>query len=292
MPFRHAIDLFATAYLPARNFKPRSREEYLTDIRQLAAYMHKAGIRAPRYVGYGNLQSFLATFDAQGLSGATRRRKTASIKAFFRFLKASGFIRTNPAAQIIPPQREYHEPRYLTRKEYRALRAASAAKPRDAALIELLLQTGIRLSEAARLTIDDVEFLKSRNGQWRGNLYIRGKGSKRRMLPLTGKACDALTKWLEQRPDSPVVSLFTTRFEQPMGERAIQRTVEHYLTKAGITDAAVRTLRHTFAVHQLAKGTSIEAVSDMLGHEHVRSTQIYLSLAQQAKRQEIEENAL
>ena len=118
--------------------------------------------------------------DAIGYTGVTRRRKTSSIKAFFSFLTGNGLIADNPTRQLIPPEREYKEPRFLTTQEYRALLRACAHQTRDAAIIELILQTGMRLSEVARLSTYDIELPVriNRDPSNTGSIAVRGKGRK------------------------------------------------------------------------------------------------------------------
>ncbi len=173
-----ALQLFETLYMASRNLAARTRDEYKTDIIQLATFLQTRGIRRVGETGLAHLQAFLADLDARGLTGVTRRRKTASIKAFFGFLTAHGLLARNPARELIPPEREHKEPRFLTTQEYRALLRACAHQTRDAAIIELILQTGVRLSEVARLTVDDVELPAriNRDPSNTGSIFIHGKG--------------------------------------------------------------------------------------------------------------------
>jgi site-specific recombinase XerD len=289
-----ALALFETVYMPSRNLTQRTRVEYRTDIRQLNAFLAQQGIHTPGNVSLRQLQAFLAALDGRGLSGITRRRKTASLRAFFGFLAASGFLANNPTLELVPPEREYREPRFLTRQEYQALLRACSHNARDAAIVELILQTGMRLSEVARLTLDDVE-LPPRINREPGNVgsvSIQGKGRKHRTVPLNYKACRALKAWLTVRPKISEPALFVTKFREPMGPRAIQQLVEKYLKEAGIRGASVHTLRHTMATHHVAKGTNLETVRDLLGHADLKTTSIYVSTAKEAMKRELQDNAL
>ena len=294
LTFEKAIDLFETIYMPSRNFTPQSREAYKLDVAQLCAFLVNGGVTRLDQVSLTHLQSFLAHLDARGLSGVTRRRKTASVKALFNFLAASGFLKNNVAKQLIPPEREHKEPRFLTAQEYQALLRACTHETRDAAIIELLLQTGIRLSEAVRLTTYDIEIPTNvrADGENMGSISIKGKGRKSRTLPLNYKACKALKAWLKVRPNTTESALFITKFREPMGARAIQRMVAKYLKEAGIKDASVHTLRHSFATHHVAKGTDLKAVQEALGHESLETTAIYVSTAKAALKRYLHNNAL
>ena len=289
-----ALELFETIYMASRNLAPRTRTEYRADVTQMAVFLRSRGVRRVRETHLAHLQAFLADLDARGLTGVTRRRKTASLKAFFKCLYALRLLAQDPAQPLVPPEREYAEPRFLTAQEYRALLRACAHETRDAALIELILQTGIRLSEAARLTVHAVELpLRiNRDAANTGSLSIQGKGRKRRTLPLNYKACRALKAWLAIRPDIPDPALFVTKFRAPMGPRAIQRVVKKYLDEAGIRNASVHSLRHSFATHHVAQGTSLRTIQEALGHADLKTTSIYVSTAKEAMKRELQDHAL
>lgn len=294
LALERALVLFETVYMASRNLSARTRVEYKADLTQLTEFLRGRGIGRVEQISLAHLQAFLAHLDARGLTGVTRRRKTASIKALFGFLAASGLIRHNPARELIPPEREYKEPRFLSAQEYRALLRACAHETRDAAIIELILQTGIRLSEVARLSVYDVELPPriNRDPANTGSLFIQGKGRKQRTLPLNYKACRALKAWLAVRPNIPHPALFVTKFREPMGPRAIQRAVEKYLKEAGIANASVHSLRHTFATHHVARGTDLRTVQEALGHADLKTTSIYVSTAKEAMKRDLQDHAL
>lgn len=289
-----ATRLFATEYMASRNFAQQTRVHYTSDLSQLVGFLEKQGIGKSADVRLSHLTAFLAELDRRGYSGVTRRRKTASIKSFFRFLKVYDLIANNPAEQLTPPERETREPRYLTTREYQALLRACSHHPRDAAIVELLLQTGIRLSEVARLAVTDIELPTriSRGPENTGSITIHGKGRKSRTLPLNYKACRALKAWLAVRPDINHPALFVTKFREPVGKQAIQRVVKKYLTEAGIRSASVHTLRHTFGTHHVVKGTNLKTIQEALGHESLNTTSVYISTAKAAMKRELQGNAL
>lgn len=118
--------------------------------------------------------------------------------------------------------------------------------PGDAAIVEVLLQTGMRLSELAKLTLTDVEIPKriTRDPDNTGSVRVRRKGNKTQVIPLNYKACQALDAWLRVRPGVDFDALFVTKFKAPMSPRAIQYRVQKYFKEAGIKGASVHTLRH------------------------------------------------
>lgn len=289
-----ALLSYRTIYMPSRNLAPRTRVEYANDIEQLIAFLEDSGRTRVGQVSMTDLEAFLAHLDGKGYSDAARRRKAYAIKSFFSFLEDADVITTNPAGRLTPPKQEKKEPRVLTEEEYKALLRACSHKVRDAAIIELLLQTGIRLSELAGLTVADVNLPRriSRNPADTGSLHVKGMGRKERTIPLNYKACKVLEAWLTIRPEVDHDSLFVSKFRKPMSPRAFQCVVKKHLREAGIRGASVHTLRHTFATHHVARGTSLRSVQEALGHESLKTTSVYVSLARKLMRKELQEYAL
>jgi len=289
-----ALLSYRTIYMPSRNLAARTRVEYANDVRQLIAFLKETGNTKASQVTRTDLEAFLAQLDGKGYSGAARRRKLYAMRSFFAFLEDAGIVSANPAGKLTPPKREKKEPRVLTEEEYRALLRACNHEVRDSAIVELLLQTGIRLSELAGLTLGDVELPRtiSRNPEDTGSLRVKGKGRKDRTIPLNYKVCKALKAWLRIRPEVGRDSLFVSKFRKPMSPGAFQYVVKKYLEEAGIEGASVHTLRHTFATHHVAKGTSLRSVQEALGHESLQTTSVYVSLARKLMRKELQEHAL
>ena len=233
-------------------------------------------------------------FRRRRTNGRTRARKVASIKSLFGFLYRSGYAKNDLGESLIPPRTEQKEPRFLNKREYEALLRACSHHPRDSALIELLLQTGLRLSEVAHLTLSDVELPGriGRDADTMGRIHILGKGRKDRWLPLNFKACRALKTWIRSRPNVDIGALFVTKFGTALQPRAIQHAVKKYMREAGIKNASVHTLRHTFATHHVAQGTSLRTVQEVLGHADLKTTSIYIQLAQEAVKRDLQEHAL
>lgn len=285
---------FAVTFMAYRNLALRTRTEYDRDIADLLSFLQaKCKIRRLRQCDRRHLEAYLAELDRRGYAGSTRRRKVAALKSFFRFLVDEGLLTLDPAARLIPPVREWNQPRVLSDSEYKRLQLACAHEPRDAAIIEVLLQTGIRLSEVARMTPADAEvptrITKEPTGA--GSLRIHGKGRKERTVSLNWKAGKALKTYLAVRPDVGG-GLFVSKFRTAMGPRAIQNVVKKYLREAGIAGASVHSLRHTFGTHMVKKGASLRVVQEALGHESLKTTSIYVSLARDQMDRELQEHAL
>lgn len=137
-----AITQFGDEYLTARNLAPLTRVNYTSDLKQLQRYLvEDLGLETVDQVQPRSLQGFLVTLDHRGLRGSSRRRKVATIRAFFRFLVQQGLLPTSPAEELLPPEREREERRVLSEAEYKRLMAAVQHEVRDGAILELLLQT-------------------------------------------------------------------------------------------------------------------------------------------------------
>jgi len=232
--------------------------------------------------------------DRRGYSASTRNRKTHSMKSLFHFLHHLSITSHNIAEQLIPPSVQKHEPRFLSEAEYQRLLRECSHKPRDAAIIELYLQTGMRLSELARLQLVDIEIPKriTPDPDNMGAVRVRRKGGKYVYIPLNHKACKAIAAYLTVRPDIiGETALFISQFKRPISIRAIQERVTKYAKEAGI-QASVHTLRHTMATHHVARGTDLKTVQETLGHADLKTTSIYVSLAKTAQRKALQEHAL
>jgi site-specific recombinase XerD len=289
-----ALELFIVEGMPARNFSERTRAVYLSDLRNTIAYLESLGVRELGEVGLQHLESYQAEMDRRAYKPSTRNRKTHSLKTFFAYLTRHAIIMKNVAAELIPPAVPTQEPRYLPKDEYQRLQLACRHHPRDAAIIEVFLQTGMRLSELARLTLDDIELPTkiTRDPDNTGEVRIKRKGGKVSSLVLNHKACKALSVYLKVRPRVSYSTVFITKFGKPMGVRSIQQAIEKHLDEAGIRGISVHKLRHTFATHHVAQGTDLKLIQDMLGHASLKTTAVYLATAKKAQRKALQENAL
>jgi len=289
-----AVQLFARDGMPARNLAKHTRTNYLHDLTNLVQFLTNRGVTRIADVSLRHLEAYQAEMDRRGYASSTRNRKTQSIRILFQFLHGHGMTEHNIAAHLIPPPIQKHEPRFLSAAEYQRLLRAASHNARDAAIIELFLQTGMRLSELAKLTLLDIEIPKriTQDIDTMGLVRIRRKGGKTAAIPLNYKACKAVAAYLQVRPAVGESALFISQFKQPMSPRAIQHRIRKYLTEAGITGASVHTLRHTMATHHVARGTDLKTVQETLGHASLATTTMYVSLAKTAQRKALQEHAL
>jgi site-specific recombinase XerD len=289
-----AIALFVTDGMPARNLSPLTRKNYRHDLVDLLAFLTDRGASSLSDLSLRHLEAYQAEMDRRGYSASTRNRKTHSIKSLFHFLHRLGITNHNIAEQLIPPSVVKNEPRFLTEAEYQRLLRECSHKPRDAAIIELFLQTGMRLSELAKLQLTDVEIPKriTPDPDNMGVVRVKRKGGKTEYIPLNHKACKAVAAYLLVRPEVGETALFISQFKRPLSTRAIQHRLTKYLSDADITGASVHTLRHTMATHHVARGTDLKTVQETLGHADLKTTSVYVSLAKTAQRKALQEHAL
>ena len=289
-----ALERFVTDGMAARNYSQATRTSYLNDLQLFLQYMDSIGVVLVAKVRLADLESYQAQMDRQGYAPSSRERKTHAIKSFFEFLERQEIVSQNPANKLIPPSYKRDERRFLTKGEYQRLLREVSHNPRDAAIIELFLQTGIRLSELARLSVDDLNLPNkiTRDPDNVGQVRIRRKGGRYETLPLNYKACKAVAAYLKVRPGVSHRGLFVTKFGLQMGKRGVQNVVTKYLKEAGIKDASTHTLRHTMATHHAANGTDLPTIQNMLGHQDLKTTSIYVSLAKEAQKRALQENAL
>lgn len=249
------LDDYKLIYMAYRNFTDRTREEYKNDLEDFIEYAAKSGITRAGDVGLSIVQRFVASLEERGLTSLTRKRKVVVIRSFLSFLYQDDYIAGNIASKIVLPFTEAGTPHVLTQTECEQLRATVAGNPRDLAIIEVLLQTGMRLSELTHLTLNDLD-LGSGVGAGvpdRGSIRILGiRGRKARMIPINGQVVIALKGYLEVR-DTGNNALFINRFGVPLGKRGVQKMLKKYLERAEISRASVHTLKHTFTAHQRDK---------------------------------------
>jgi site-specific recombinase XerD len=289
-----ALAQFETIGMPARNLAARTRHEYGRDLRDLLSYLAHRGTTQLEQVRSRELEAYLAELDRRGLQGSTRNRKVHTLKTFFTWLVGQELLTTSPAARLIAPRAVMREPRYLSEEEYRRLLRACSHHARDAAIIEVFLQTGMRLSELARLMLADVDLPKriTRDIESMGSVRVQRKGGKIERIPLNYKACQALAAYLKVRPTVDHDGLFITKFKTRMTTRSIEYMVSKYLGETGISGASVHTLRHTMATHHVARGTDLKTVQVTLGHASLATTTIYVLLSKRAQKKALQEHAL
>lgn len=241
---------------------------YGKDIDQLTSFLAQEANKVfAQEVTKEDLENFLGKLGKNGYTQKSVSRKINSIKTFFGFLSSENYITINPSLPITHPKYEVKPPRILSPLEYRALRDACRGDARISAIVEVLLQTGIRIGELANLRLDDVKDK---------SLFIRGfEGHPPREVFLNRAAKTALDNYLDIRPKAKTDHVFVTRNGKQLLIRNIRTAVDRYFKLAGIENAKVNDLRHTFVAHHLRAGVSLVAISKLVGHKRISTTERY-----------------
>lgn len=260
---------------------------YGRDLKDFAAWLSHRG-RHFAEAERADVESYLVSCDANGLSKATRARRLSSIRQLFRFAHEEGWRAENPAIRIRGPGAVQRLPKALGQQEVgrlmdavRSLGQTDDERIRNTALLELLYATGLRVSELVTLPVAAV----------RGDprmILVRGKGNKERMVPLSAPARAALTDWLSLRDAAETRQRAAggapSRFLFPSSGREghLTRQQFHHILKslavaAGVSPAMVtpHALRHAFATHLLAGGADLRVIQTLLGHADLATTEIY-----------------
>jgi len=255
---------------------------YKKDLEQFAGFLTTKEITDVREVKKDDIDAFIKKMLADNYTKKSASRKLNSIRSFFRFLKNQGIIAQNPSLEVAHPRYTQQPPRILTKLEYRALRDAAKENPRNYAIVETLLQTGMRISELAHLKIGDIK----------EESLVVGENKTKREVPLNKALKKALNEYLKTKGEAKKEDyLFTTRNGKPMIIRNIRQIISRYFQKVGINDATVNDLRSTFIAYQLNAGVSVDYIAKIVGHRRLSSTERYLALVKPPteKKEKLEE---
>jgi integrase/recombinase XerD len=270
-PFRDYLAL-------ERGLARRTVDAYLGDIRRLVTFAPANGAKAAQDVTYQLLRDFVASLVEEGLAPATVARKVSSLRTYFGFLVEDGVLTDDPTERLESPRLSRALPDVLTYPEIvRLLQAVPidhAFAFRDRALLEVLYGSGLRVSEAVDLRLQDVWIEE-------GLVQVTGKGSKQRLVPIGAGARQAIDRYFrELRPrldgGESGGRVFLNRNGRPLSRmgvwKILRRCVEHADISKRITP---HTLRHSFATHLLEGGADLASVQEMLGHADISTTEIY-----------------
>ena len=223
---------------------------------------------------------YITALKLKGLAAASIARKLASLKAFYRFLAAEGYLEVNPAEVVEAGNKGLALPRVLSTDEVEALLNQPDLHTvhgyRDRTMLEVLYATGMRVSELMHLKLDGVNLEMQ-------YILAFGKGSKERIVPIGGKAVDAIAVYLQNsRPvlckknAKPLERLFLNHSGTPLSDRSIRRILEKYVDALAVKKRVTpHTLRHSFATHLLDNGADLRSVQELLGHVSLKTTQVY-----------------
>lgn len=274
-----------------RGLSANTRLAYMADVERLAAWLAEAGAEitdaTPEL-----LHDFIFDLHELGISLRTQARVVSGIRSFYRYLQIEGVLEDNPSELLEGPKLGRHLPEVLTVDEVQAMFDAvdygSRYGRRNRAILEVLYGSGLRVSELCELQTRRVNFDD-------GYLIVEGKGSKERMVPMSEASIEQIRAYLDERwqrgdkiNPGEEDYLFISRNGRHLTRVMVFYVVRELAKNAGITKTiSPHTLRHSFATHLLEGGANLRAIQQMLGHESIATTEIYLHLDNTRLREEI-----
>ena len=281
-PMTAALAAFETHLAVERDLSVHTVRAYLADVTSLASHASRLGLTEPSRLDLRTLRSWLANQQVTGRSRTTLARRATAARVFTAWLARTGRAEADHGASLGSPKARRTLPPVLRADEAeqlvgRAVAAADDGTPlglRDAAMLELLYATGIRVGELVSLDVDDVD-------RERNLVRVFGKGRKERSVPFGHPAARALDRWLSVgRPglvaEDAGAALFVGARGRRIDQRAVRTLVHQRIAEVpGAPDIGPHGLRHTAATHLLEGGADLRAVQEMLGHASLATTQLY-----------------
>lgn len=263
---------------------------YGDDVDKLVRYLTDAGVGI-EHATTDDLERFVCTLQDVGIQPRSQARIISGVKGFYKFLRLEGYMDTDPTELLLTPKIGRHLPEVLTIAEIDAMidciDMSKAEGQRNRAIIETLYGCGLRVSELVTLQLSQL-FLEERY------VIIQGKGNKQRLVPISPVAIEQITLYLEQTRSHQVAKkgsediLFLNRRGAMLTRQMIFHIIKQLCELAGIRKViSPHTLRHSFATHLLEGGANLRAIQQMLGHESITTTEIYVHIDRTRLRDEI-----
>lgn len=274
-----AVNRFLEMMSAERGASANTLEAYGRDVEEFLTY---CGGMALKEISRDDVGDFVQYLGRVGRSPKTVARKLSAVREFFKFLYTEKDIKDNPAADVLTPKQEKPLPKFLSEDEIKRLIAAakecSGPKGRQmTAMLELMYASGLRVSELVSLPENCINFD-------RRQVFVRGKGSKERVVPVAPAAIQAVFDYLEQRDyfireGRRSIWLFPSKSSRSghISRDTFFKRLKELAVKAGIYPSRVtpHVLRHSFATHLLNHNADLRSVQKMLGHESINTTEIY-----------------
>ncbi|WP_425439012.1 tyrosine recombinase XerC [Pisciglobus halotolerans] len=274
------MTFFLNYLISERDYSILTKKAYEEDILYFASFLKRTGEESFTAVTVQDVRIYLGELNEQQLSRNSVSRKISSLRAFYQFLLRNQIVESNPFSYVQMKKKTLRLPKFFYEKEldalFEAVEGDSPLDHRNAALLEILYGTGIRVSECRNIEMNDIDFDMS-------VLLIHGKGNKERYVPFGHYATEALRTYLEKgrtllmkkhHKEHPF--LFVNHYGDPITSAGIEYVLNQIIKKSSLTsDIHPHMLRHTFATHLLNNGADMRTVQELLGHASLSSTQIY-----------------
>lgn len=272
-----------------RGYSDNTIEAYTHDIDYLLNYLRNENLKVED-VKLDNLENFAAVIYEFGIASSSQARILCGVRSFFKYLVISGILKDDPSELLEAPTVGEHLPEVLSTEEIDRMEAAIDLSKwegqRNRAIIEVLFSCGLRVSELVNLKFNDI-FERDKF------LRIIGKGDKERLVPISESALHEIKLWLYDRNLMKIKPgeqdyVFLNRRGAHLTRTMILIMIKRTAEEAGITKTvSPHTLRHSFATELLKGGADLRAIQEMLGHENIKTTQIYTHIDITTLREEI-----
>ena len=273
-----------------KGMSANTAQAYSDDVDKLTRYLAEAGVGIERATT-DDLERFVCTLQDVGIQPRSQARIISGVKRFYKFLRMEGYMDTDPTELLLTPRIGRHLPEVLTIAEIDSMidciDMSKAEGQRNRAIIEVLYGCGLRVSELVGLRLSQL-FLEEHY------VIIQGKGNKQRLVPISPVAIEQINLYLEQTRSHQVVQrgsediLFLNRRGAMLTRQMIFHIVKQLCELAGVRKViSPHTLRHSFATHLLEGGANLRAIQQMLGHESITTTEIYVHIDRNRLRDEI-----
>ncbi|HEY8203007.1 MAG TPA: tyrosine recombinase XerC [Actinomycetota bacterium] len=317
------VEEFLRVLAAERNLSEHTIRGYRSDLGGLVEFLGRMGIGDPGAVDHLALRRWLAQLTTRGYARRSIARRAAACRSLFAWLAERRVVAASPAAGLATPKLERRLPAILSTREAEALvQSPPVDEPvglRDRAILELLYDTGIRVSELCGIDLDALDLGRGGfggvaapegtrptspeaanpprperpAGGRQGAVRVMGKGSKERIVPVAPPGVEALERYLagprswfvrEQTPPADRRALFLNQRWKRIGTRDVRALVERYVRALGVRHASPHTFRHSFATHLLDGGADLRVVQELLGHADLVTTQVYTQVSRERMR--------
>jgi len=276
-------DKFGDYLQGVKKMADNSVTAYVRDLNEFEAYIARRGIDDLKYTAESDTAAWLLELKSGNRSAATIGRKLASVRAFFRYLNTQGIMSIDPSVDIRTPKVARKAIEYLTIDEIEKLLSQPDASPkgvRDRTILEVLYATGMRVTELIEMNNDDVNLRM-------GFVTLNGTHGKARIIPLGRPARAALEEYIyEDRAKllrgkrDKEKALFLNYYGERITRQALWKIMKGYAVQAKIDkNITPQIFRNSFAVHMIQNGADLKTLQELLGHEDLAATQIYLSVS-------------
>ena len=290
------IEKFSLYLQIEKNVSENTYRNYMSDLMQFLDFLKARKlclVKGNKEIDVTKIDHIVIRAYLMELYGKNKKtsiaRKLASLRTFFKFLIKEEMLSMNPAAMVTTPKQEKHIPAFLSVDEmFRLVEKpvkSSILEYRDRAILEVLYSCGIRVSELVGMNIDDLDL-------GLGIVKVRGKGRKERIVPIGGKAIEALNDYLEHvnelkgkiqkgySKEELANPVFLNFRGERLSSRSVARIVKKYVFQCGIMrDIGPHSIRHSFATHLLDAGADLRAIQELLGHKSLGTTQKYTHIS-------------